>query len=38
MPGSGCGTLLAEESQTWAEIDTILVFGRAYRAAQGNAA
>jgi nucleotide-binding universal stress UspA family protein len=31
-------TLLAEESQTWAEIDTILVFGRAYRAAQGNAA
>ena len=24
-------TLLAEESQTWAEIDTILAFGRAYR-------
>jgi nucleotide-binding universal stress UspA family protein len=24
-------TLVAEESQTWAEIDTVLAFGRAYR-------
>jgi nucleotide-binding universal stress UspA family protein len=24
-------TLVAEESRTWAEIDTVLAFGRAYR-------